>query len=388
MRIDLSKRLKALPPYLFVEIDKAVKDAIARGKDLIDLGIGDPDTPTPRYIIEAMNKALEDKANHRYALDQGLPELREQIAAWYKARFGVLLDPEREVLPLLGSKEGIAHIPLAFINPGDSALVPDPCYPPYRSGVIFAGGEIITMPLKEENGFLPAIDELKQKDAKRAKLIYLNSPNNPTSAVAEVDFFDGIVQFAQKNDLIVCHDGAYSEISYDGYRPKSFLEAEGAKEVGVEFHSLSKTFNMTGWRVGFVCGNRDVVAALAKVKANIDSGIFTAIQRAAIVALSSGDKHVREMQSLYQGRRDVLLNGLNKLGMHIPQPPKASFYVWVSVPKGSDSSSFAKRIIDEADLVVTPGIGFGKYGEGYIRIALTVDENRLKEAIDRLKKII
>ena len=383
--IEKSERLKKLPPYLFAEIDKAKRKAIQDGKDIIDLGVGDPDTPTFPHIVQEMGKAIQEPKNHRYALDAGILELRETIARWYKERFNVELDPGTEILPLIGSKEGIAHIPLAFVNPGDVVLVPDPCYPPYKSGTIFAGGEPYIMPLLEKNGFLPDLREIEPVIARKAKLIFLNYPNNPTSAVADRKFFEDVVDFAFSNNIIVCHDAAYSEISYDGYRAMSFLEVEGAKEVGIEFHSLSKTFNMTGWRIGFACGNRQVIEALASVKSNIDSGIFQAIQYAGIAALNnSSGELLKRLSSMYQERRDILVDGLNSLGWKVTKP-RATFYVWLSVPPGSSSTSLSKFLLEKANIIVTPGTGFGENGEGYIRMALTVSKDRIREAIGRLK---
>ncbi|MDP3790052.1 MAG: aminotransferase class I/II-fold pyridoxal phosphate-dependent enzyme, partial [Candidatus Omnitrophota bacterium] len=276
MKIEFSERLKKLPPYLFVEIDRAKKKARDEGRDIIDLGVGDPDIPTPNFIIEALNRAVKDPSTHRYALDQGLPEFRQTAAGWYKKRFGVELNPETEIHPLIGSKEGIAHAPLAFINPGDMALVPDPCYPPYRSGTIFAGGEVLPMPLLEKNHFLPDLKAINHHLLHKVKMLFINYPNNPTAAVCDKKFLKEVVEFAGKHNIIIAYDAAYSEIAFDGFKPPSILEIEGAKEVALEFHSLSKTFNMTGWRIGFVCGNPELVKGLAKVKSNIDSGVFSA----------------------------------------------------------------------------------------------------------------
>lgn len=387
MQIKISKRLQELPPYLFVQIDKAKKKAKEEGRDIIDLGVGDPDTPTPQFIIDELHRASQDPSTHGYALDAGLPELRQAISEWYNKRFGVALNPETEVLPLIGSKEGIAHTPLAFINPGDCALIPDPCYPPYRSGVIFAGGKPEYMPLLEENGFLPDLKKIKAGQAKKARLMFLNYPNNPTSAVATGDFFKEAIKFAAKNNIIICHDAAYSEVYFGDHRPPSFLQFEGAKELGVEFHSLSKTFNMTGWRIGFACGNKDVIAALAKVKSNIDSGIFTAVQRAGILALRKGIEGTFRLGKVYEERRDTLIDGLNGIGWNIAKP-KATFYVWAHTLKKYDSRGMAKHILKKADIVITPGVGFGDFGEGYVRMALTVDKARLTEAVARIKKII
>jgi LL-diaminopimelate aminotransferase len=381
----LSKKLNSLPPYLFVEIDKAKRKAKAEGRDIIDLGIGDPDQPTPRHIIEALYQAAQDPANHRYALDQGMPALRRAIAGWYKRRFNVDLNPDTEILPLIGSKEGIAHFPLAFLNTGDYALIPDPCYPPYKGGTILAGGKPYLMPLRESNAFLPDLKSIPTNIRKKAKLMFINYPNNPTSATAEKDFYAKIVEFCRKNKIIVVSDLAYSEIAYDGYRPASFLEVEGAREVGIEFHSLSKTYNMTGWRVGWACGNAKLISALAQVKSNIDSGIFSAIQLAGIVALEGPQEHIKNMCKLYQERRDALICGLRSLGWQV-RPPRATFYVWVKIPQGNDSLKFARLLLGKLYIVVTPGVGFGKYGQGYIRFALTVPCERIKEAVSRLKK--
>ncbi len=383
----LSKKLQKLPPYLFLEIDKAKREAEIEGKDIIDLGVGDPDIPTPRHIIEALYKAALDSSTHRYALDQGVSALRQAIAGWYRKRFNVGLNPDNEILALIGSKEGIAHFPLAFLNADDYALVPDPCYPPYKGGTILAGGRLYLMPLLEKNAFLPDLEKIPTNICKKAKLIFINYPNNPTSATAEKDFYRQVVKFAQKNKIIIISDLAYSEMSYDGYRPSSFLEVDGAREVGIEFHSLSKTYSMTGWRIGFACGNAELVSALAKVKSNIDSGIFTAIQLAGIAALEGPQDHIRNICSIYQERRDVLINGLNSLGWQI-KPPKATFYVWAKVPQKINSIKFARLLLEKADIVITPGVGFGKYGEGYIRMALTVPRERIQEAVDRLRKVL
>jgi LL-diaminopimelate aminotransferase len=382
----LSKKLSELPPYLFLEIDKAKRKARAQGRDIIDLGIGDPDQPTPKHIIEALYKAAQDPVNHRYALDQGMPALRSTIAGWYKRRFNVTLDPETEILPLIGSKEGIAHLPVAFLNNGDYSLVPDPCYPPYKGGTILAGGRVHLMPLLEENAFLPDFTKIPFSVRKRAKLLYINYPNNPTGAVAGKDFYSNAIKFAVKNKLVAVSDLAYSEMSYDGYQPQSMLEVEGAKDSVIEFHSLSKTYNMTGWRVGWACGNAKLISALAKVKSNIDSGIFTAIQLAGIAALEGPQQYVSDMCRLYQERRDCLVSGLNALGWKINKP-KATFYIWIKIPVKSKSIDFAALLLDKADIVATPGVGFGKYGEGYIRMALTVPKERMVQALERLKRI-
>jgi LL-diaminopimelate aminotransferase len=383
----LSKKLQSLPPYLFVEIDKAKRKAKAQGRDIIDLGVGDPDQPTPAHIIEVLNKAAQDPACHRYALDQGMPKLRQAIANWYKGRFNVELDTETEILPLIGSKEGIAHFPLAFLDSGEYSLVPDPCYPPYKGGTILAGGRPFLMPLLDTNAFLLDLKKIPLTVRRKAKLLYINYPNNPTGATAEKDFYSKVVEFAAKNQIIVISDLAYSEIAYDNYKPSSFLEVKGGKDVGIEFHSLSKTYNMTGWRIGWACGNAKLVSALAKVKSNIDSGIFCAIQLAGVTALEGPQGHIRNACQLYQERRDALVSGLNSLGWQI-KAPKASFYVWIKIPRRVNSIKFSQLLLEKADIVVTPGVGFGKYGEGYIRMALTVSKDRIKEAVVRLKKII
>lgn len=388
MKIEVSDRLKKLPPYLFGEIDSVKREAKEAGRDIIDLGVGDPDQPTPDHIVAKLYEAAKDPVNHHYALDQGMDSLRESIAKWYERRFGVELNPQDEILPLIGSKEGISHIPLAFVNPGDIVLIPDPCYPPYRSGTIFSGGIVHDIPLLEDNSFLPDVGSISQKVARSAKIMFLNYPNNPTAAIATEDFFKQVIDIARYYNIIVCHDAAYSEIFLDNERPISFLQVEGAKEVGVEFHSLSKTYCMTGWRIGWVCGNSKVIAALAKLKSNIDSGIFPAIQLAGIAALNGDQSCVDALRKLYSTRRDILVDGLNSIGWDIPKP-KATFYVWAKVPKeGYDSTKFTQMLLKETGIIVTPGVGFGKNGEGYVRIALTVSEERLKEAAERLKKIL
>jgi LL-diaminopimelate aminotransferase len=315
-----------------------------------------------------------------------MPALRRAIASWYKRRFNVSLNPESEILPLIGSKEGIAHFPLAFLNPGDYSLVPDPCYPPYKGGTILAGGKVHLMPLLEQNAFLPDFKKIPAGVLKKAKIMFLNYPNNPTGATAEKPFFKEAIAFARRHKIMIVSDLAYSEMSYDGYSPSSMLEIEGARDLVIEFHSLSKTYNMTGWRVGWACGNEKLVAALAKVKSNVDSGIFSAVQIAGIAALTGSDEHIKNMCSLYQERRDVLVSGLRGLGWQVSDP-KATFYVWIKVPKKYNSINFAGLILEKADIVATPGVGFGPNGEGYVRMALTVDKARIKEALERLKRL-
>jgi LL-diaminopimelate aminotransferase len=385
-RVEMAERLQALPPYLFAELDRRKSALRAKGVDLIDLGVGDPDLPTPQRIVERMREEVLNPRSHRYPSYEGLREFREAISLWYERRFGVELDPDHEVLALIGSKEGIAHIPLAFINPGAYSLVPSPGYPVYHAGTIFAGGRSFFMPLKEEQGFLPDLHQVPQEVADAATLLFVNYPNNPTAAVADKDFFAEVVAFAQRHSLIVCHDAAYSEISFDKYTPSSFLEVDGAREIGIEFHSLSKTYNMTGWRLGFAVGNREILTGLGKAKTNIDSGVFQAVQRAGIEALTGDQSDVEEMRVIYQRRRDVMVRGLRALGLEVT-PPKATFYLWVKVPPGQSSVSFTSLVLDKAGVVLTPGSGFGEAGEGYVRLALTVAEARLEEAAQRLQGI-
>jgi len=385
MKIQLADRIKNLPPYLFAEIDRLKAEQLKKGVDIIDLGIGDPDHPTPKHIIEALQKGAGDPANHQYPSYSGMPRFRQAASHWMKGRFGVALDPETEVVSLIGSKEGIANFPLAFVNPGDVVLVPSPGYPPYNTGTLFAGGQPYFMPLKRENRFLPDLDAVPADVVKRARVIHINYPNNPTGAVAGKDFFKRVIAFAQRNDVIVCSDAAYCE-QYEGEKPVSFLEIEGAREVGIEFHSLSKTYNMTGWRIGFACGNKDIVSGLGKVKTNIDSGIFQAVQWAGVAALEGDQGCVEEMRGIYRNRRRVLVEGLKKIGWDVASA-EAAFYVWAANPKGFDSKGIAVKVLEESGIVITPGNGFGAGGEGYVRFALTRDEKRIGEAIERLAKL-
>jgi LL-diaminopimelate aminotransferase len=384
--VELARRLGGLPPYLFAEIDKVKDEMRRKGIDLISLGIGDPDIPTPPHIIKALQVAAENPANHQYAPYEGTQTFRQAVAQWYQRRFGVTLDPATEVLALIGSKEGIGHIHLAFVNPGDVVLVPDPGYPVFHAGTVFAGGESVMMPLRQANGFLPDLQAIPAEALRRAKLMFLNYPNNPTAAVAPRAFFEEVVEFAHRHNIIVCHDAAYSEVAFDGYRPMSFLEVDGAREVGIEMHSLSKTYNMTGWRIGFAVGNAKILAGLGTIKTNLDSGIFMAVQDAGVAALTSSDACVEEMRRIYQHRRDLLLAGLREIGLHA-EPPRATFYLWVPVPPNYTSSDLTTRMIREAGVVPTPGVGFGLHGEGFIRLSLTVGDDRIREAIDRLKAL-
>jgi LL-diaminopimelate aminotransferase len=386
MRIEKAKRIEQIPPYLFAEIDKKKEEMRQKGMDLIDLGIGDPDIPTPKPIIEQLKKSSENPKNHRYPSYEGMIEFRTAAAQWFERRFGVKSDPKTEVLALIGSKEGIAHIPLAFVNPGDYVLVPSPGYPVYRVSTLFAGGLPYFLPLRKENNFLPNLSKIPEEVAKKAKLLFINYPNNPTSAIAEMPFFEEVVAFAHRYQIIVCHDAAYSEVAFDGYRPLSFFEMEGAKEIGIEFHSLSKTFNMTGWRIGFAVGCPEIISVLGRVKTNIDSGIFQAIQEAGIVALNHFDTPIPEIIQIYEKRREVMVKGIREIGLEV-EWPKATFYLWIQVPRGYTSTQFATLLLEQGGIVATPGNGFGEAGEGYIRMALTVEETRLREAIERLKRI-
>jgi LL-diaminopimelate aminotransferase len=352
---------------------------------VIDMGVGDPDMPTPEFILKAAVKALRDASNHQYPSHRGLRVLRVEIARWTKKRFGVTLDPATEILPLIGSKEGIAHLPLATVNPGDRVLIPDPCYPPYRTGTILAGGRPVSVPLTADNDFLPDLGALA-KQAKGAKLLFLNYPNNPTSATADLSFFRELVRFGQKTGVPVCHDAAYSELCYDGLRHPSFLQVPGAKEIGIEFHSLSKSYNMTGWRIGWVCGNKEMVSALAKVKSNIDSGIFQAIQMAGIAAFKDSGAHLKRMIKVYEARRGMMIRSLRKAGWPVT-PPKATFYLWAPIPKGRKSKEVAAELLQKEALVATPGVGFGAAGEGYVRFSLSIPTQRVKEAARRIERL-
>jgi LL-diaminopimelate aminotransferase len=381
----LSQRLDKLLPYLFVEINRKITEKKARGEDIISFAIGDPDTPTPQHIIEELCRAARDVANHRYPETAGLPELCQAVAQWYRKRFGVTLDPTKEVLPLIGSKEGVGHISFCLIDPGDIALVPDPGYPVYSMSTLLAGGKPYFLPLTEKNDFLPDLDRIPKRVLEKAKLLWLNYPNNPTGAVADIAFFQKAVHFAQKNNLAICHDGPYTEVAFDGYRPPSILQIPEAREVGVEFHSLSKTYNMTGWRIGMAVGNSKMIDALFRFKSNLDSGIPQAIQQAAIEALSGPQDSIKRQNDIYQRRRDRLVKTLNDIGLKA-RLPKASFYIWVRIPEGYTSLEFTTELLDKANVAVTPGTGYGAAGEGYVRLSLTLPDDRLDEAISRLHK--
>jgi LL-diaminopimelate aminotransferase len=379
----LATRIDKIPPYLFVEITRKIAQKRAEGVDVVTFAIGDPDIPTPKHIMDSLHAAADDPANHRYPESDGLPELRQSIATWYERRFGLKFDPDKEVLPLIGSKEGIANIAYCLIDPGDIALVPDPGYPVYSVATMFAGGEPYYLPLTEENEFLPDLSAVPEDVARRARVLWLNYPNNPTAAVADLAFFEEAVRFAKKYDIAVCHDGPYSEVAYEGYKPVSFLQAEGARDVGIEFHSLSKSYNMTGWRIGMAVGNETLINALFRVKSNVDSGINQAIQKMAITAFEGPQECIEEHNAIYRRRRDLLVDALRSCGMRV-QAPKASLYVWARVPDGFTSAEFAARVIDEIGVVVTPGSGYGKYGEGYVRLSITTPDDRVEEGARRL----
>ncbi|MEM2934219.1 MAG: LL-diaminopimelate aminotransferase [Methanocellales archaeon] len=386
IKVEYANRINALPQYLFAAIDELKQQKIKEGVDVIDLGVGDPDRPTPKHIVEAMCQAVLDPKTHRYPSYVGMLSFREAVAEWYKKTFKVDLNPEKEIISLIGSKEGIAHLPLAFINPGDIALVPDPAYPVYKIGTILASGRPYTMPLLEQNDFLPDLNLIPGRIARKVKLMFINYPNNPTSAVASKAFFKAIVDYAKEHGIIVVHDNAYSEITYDGYKAPSFLEVEGAREVGIEYHSLSKTYNMTGWRIGFAVGNSEILSGLGKVKTNVDSGVFEAIQIAGIAALKGDQKCVEEMKKNYQNRRDLLLEGLKKIGLKAKKP-LATFYIWAKIPEQYSSMEYTKLLLDKAGIVATPGVGFGEFGDKYIRFALTKDAAKIKEAVERMEKL-
>lgn len=378
-----AQRLSHLPPYLFVEIDRRKRQALQEGKDVIDFGIGDPDQPTPDLIVDRLAETIRDPASHHYGSSAGSIDFRKTVSAYFHNRFNIDLDPQTEVASLIGTKEGIAHLPLAIINPADVVLIPDPGYPVYTSGTVFAGGECITMPLCEANSWLPVFSEIPNEICQRAKLMFLNYPNNPTSACASLSFYEQAIEFAREHHILIAQDAAYEEVYFDE-PPPSILQVEGAKDVCVEFHSLSKTFNMTGWRIGFVAGHAGVLAALTKVKNNIDSGSFPAIEQAAITAIQNIEHpEVSHQRAIYRRRRDFLIAGLQQAGWSV-HAPEATFYVWAKCPAGYDSMSVASRLLDEACVVVIPGVGFGTCGEGYIRFALTVDEYKTKEAVQRM----
>jgi LL-diaminopimelate aminotransferase len=391
MAFTKSQRLQALPPYLFIEIDKKKRALLQAGKDVINLGVGDPDQPTHTFIIDEMAKAIYDPKNHRYPFDEGVPAFRQAAAAFMNERFnlaasGSTLDADKHILTTIGSKDGIAHLPLAVVNPGDVVLVPQPGYPVYNTGALFAGGQPYVMPLLESNDFLPDFDAIPEEVKRKAKLIWLNYPNNPTAATAPLAFYRKAVDLAHKYGWVIANDLAYGEVYFEE-APRSILEVPGALDVAIEFHSLSKSFNMTGWRIGWAAGNPAVVAALGQVKGNVDSGQFNAIQVAGKVALEQYDHpSVKQQMAVYRERRDALYNGLTALGWKF-RKPTAGFFCWVNTPAGAKSMDLCSRLIEEAHVVTVPGGGFGPAGEGYLRMALTVDVSRIKEAVERIGRI-
>lgn len=387
--IDVSKRIKSLVEYPFAELDRKKAEVIKKGINVIDLGIGDPDLSPFPSVMEKLKESVKEPNVNKYPSYKGNEELRYAVAKWYEKRFGVRLNHETEVLILIGAKEGIGHIPLAFINPGDSVLVPDPGYPVYKSGTILASGSPLVMPLYSENKFLPDLEDVEKRYASQlanCKIMFINYPNNPTSAVADDIFFKKVVDFAKRHNIVVCHDATYSEITYDDYKAQSFLSTEGAKDVGVEFHSLSKSCNMTGWRIGFVVGNKEVIAGLGKVKTNLDSGAPNHMQFAAIEAIKTMQENLKRILPIYKERRDILVKAIREAGIDI-QPPKATFYLWVPVPKGVKSVQFCGRVLEECGVIVPPGTGFGTQGEGYFRISLTTSTQEIEEAYKRIKSL-
>ena len=384
--MKFASRMDRVPPYLFVEISRKIAEKKAQGIDVISFGIGDPDIPTPASVVDRLRDTALDTPNHRYPETDGLPEFRQAVADWYQRRFGIAVRPDEETLPLIGAKEGIGHAALCFIEPGDIALVPDPGYPVYSVGTWFAGGECHWMPLLEENGWLPDLDAIPEDAARKAKVIWLNYPNNPTGAIADGDYFAKVVEFAKAYDIAVLHDASYSEVAFDGYRPVSFLETPGAMDVGVEFHSLSKSYNMTGWRLGMAVGNADIISALMVVKSNLDSGVPNAIQYMGIEAMALSQDDIDARNRVYERRRDRVVQTLQAVGLDAI-PPKASLYVWTRIPDGFSSAEFTAKLLDEANIVVTPGNGYGQYGEGYIRLSLTLGDDDMERGLERLADI-
>ena len=378
-----ASRMSNLPPYLFARIDEMKAEQVKKGVDIIDLGVGDPDLATPPHIVASLCEAAKNPDNHHYPSYVGMPAYRSAVADWYRQRFGVTLDAGKEVVALMGSKDGIAHIAEAFVNPGDYVLSPSPGYPVYRTGTLFAEGQVHEMPLLQKNNFVPVLADIPKDVAKRAKIMYINYPNNPTAAIAPDGFYREVVDFAADYNIVVVSDNAYSEIAFDGYRAPSFLETKGAMDIGIEMHSLSKTYNMTGWRIGMAVGNAEILAGLGRVKTNVDSGVFNAVQHAAITALRGSQDCVKEACAIYQERRDVLIKGLRSLGFEVPLP-KATFYVWVPV---NDCMAFSAKLLNEAGIVATPGVGFGASGEGYVRFAITRPVARINEAIERMRRL-
>jgi LL-diaminopimelate aminotransferase len=382
--MELARRMHNIPPYLFADLDRKRAALRATGVDVINLSIGDPDLPTPTHIIAALTDAARNPATHTYPPYQGTADLRRAIVGWYARRFGVSLDPDRETLVLIGSKEGLAHIPWVFVNPGDVALVSDPGYPVYATATIMAEGEPYPVPLRRDQGWLPDLGAIPDAVARRAKVFFLNYPNNPTAATADLSFFNDVADFARRHGILIVHDNTYSEIAYQGYRPPSFLQARGAMEVGIELHSLSKTYCMTGWRLGFAVGNADAVGALGTLKTNIDSGQFAAIQAAGVAALTGPQEPVRERVAVWEARRNAVVKGLREAGLDVPMP-RATFYLWIPVPAGYTSVTFAAHLLEHAGVAVAPGVGYGERGADYIRVSLTAPDDRFAEAIQRIR---
>ncbi len=383
--MKFASRIDRVPPYLFVGISRKIAEKRAQGIDVISFGIGDPDIPTPENVVAKLRETALDSPNHRYPETDGLPEFRQAVADWYQRRFGISVHPDKETLPLIGAKEGIGHAALCFIEPGDIALVPDPGYPVYSVGTWFAGGECHWMPLLEENGWMPDLDAIPDDVADKARVIWLNYPNNPTGAIADAGYFAKVVDFAKAHDIAVMHDASYSEVAFDGYRPISFLETPGAIDVGVEFHSLSKSYNMTGWRLGMAVGNEDIISALMVIKSNLDSGVPNAIQYMGMEAMEMSQDAIDERNAIYEHRRDRVVQTLRDIGLDAI-PPKASLYVWTRIPEGFTSAEFTALLLDEADIVVTPGNGYGEYGEGYIRLSLTINDEDMEKGLARLSE--
>ncbi|MFH1612562.1 MAG: LL-diaminopimelate aminotransferase [bacterium] len=387
MCFSFSDKINHLPKYLFAQIDEIKKQVASKGINIINLGIGDPDIPTPSHIIDALIKSVQNPVNHQYPSYNGLLEFRKAVSFWFEKRFNIKLNPDQEIVSLIGSKEGIFHFPLAFINKEDIVLVPNPAYPVYKSGTIFAEGIPYMMPLLKENDFLPDLDVIPENIRNKAKIMFLNYPNNPTGAVASLEFFKKAVDFAHKYNIIIAHDNAYSEICFNNYKAPSIFQIDGSFDCAIEFHSLSKTYNMTGWRIGFAVGNKKLIKALGSVKENVDSGVFQPIQYAAITALTSSQDCIKQNINIYQKRREVVLSEFKKIGIEI-ELPKATIYLWIPVPNEKKSLEFCQNILEKTGVVFTPGIGFGEYGEGYFRISLTLDEVKLQEAISRIKNVL
>ena len=385
-----SKRLNRLPPYMLGKLKQLTYERRQQGVDVIDLGMGNPNQPTPKHIVDKLCEAAQEERHHRYSASRGIFNLRREIAWYYERRFGVQIDPEHEAIAVIGTKEGISHLALALIDEGDLALVPNPTFPIHIYSIVLAGGSVVSIPLREENDFVPSVAEIAQDIWPRPKVLILSFPHNPTGAVIDLSFFEEVVDFAKKQDMIVIHDLAYADIVFDGYKAPSFLQAKGAKDVGVEFISLSKSYNMAGWRCGFAVGNRDIIEALARIKGYYDYGIFAPIQVAAIMALRTPTDIVKENSDIYRNRRDVLVDGLNRIGWNVPKP-KATMFVWAPIPESHrhlSSMDFAMKLLDEAEVCVSPGAGFGHNGEGYVRIALVENEDRLRQAVRQIRRAL